>query len=200
MLNPLSWTLDGWFFALQVASFVILGFTVAVGYFVSTRQAKEILALKVELANAQRNLLEAQERFRPRRIAREKMVAALKGRSVGTVSIVCDPTAPDAYNPLGMEIHSALHAAGWTVESMKSEPLERKDQPPNWIAPLFMQGVTIEGAENCDDGRDTAFCSLWNAFKVSGVECQAVGGAPLPKGKLRILIGPRPLLPHPPEK
>lgn len=167
-----------------------------------TRQRTiKLLTVEKETADAKRKLLETQERMRPRVFAVEAFANALKGKASGSVMIRYDPNALDAYEHVGMIMQGALEGAGWRIINpmLPAEP-----RPPDRIRP----GITIEGLEDTTDceTRDTPSCSLWRAFKVSGLEpFQGIGGtemaaADLPKGVFCIVIGPRPLLDRDPAR
>jgi len=153
------------------------------------------LALQQErAASAEKALLELQERQRPRLIDPTAVLAALKGKPAGTVIILCDPTVNDSYDPLGMQLETALGMAGWkvsmrrSVASLTPEPDEGLTMP---IPTLYREGVTIEGIlEDCEE-KNTPYCSLYDAFKAGGVDFQAVRADALKKDTFRILIGRR---------
>jgi hypothetical protein len=143
-------------------------------------------------AKAEKALLELQERAGPRTFALKPFMDALKGKATGTVIIWYDPNVPDAYESIGMNLYIALEGAGWRIESMTPA------QPPSGkykaIPPRVSSGITIEGIlEDCE-GKDTPYCSLSGAFKVSGLGFQARRYEDLPKDTFRIVIGRRPLL------
>jgi hypothetical protein len=153
-------------------------------------------------ANAEKALLVLQERQRQRIIDPTAVLAALKGKAVGTVMILCDPNVPDSYDPLGMQLQGALATSGWKV-SMRyavANPTPKLDEGLTKPIPtVYREGVTIEGVlEDCEE-KNTPYCSLYIAFKAGGLDFQATRVDAFEKDTFRILIGPRRLLEHPPQ-
>ena len=148
-------------------------------------------------ANAERSLLELQERQTPRHIDQEALFVALRGKPVGKAVILCDPSVPDSWNPLGMELNAPLSRAGWIVSMMyvPADPTPKLNEGLTKPFPtVYREEITIEGAiEDCE-GRDTPYCSLFNAFRAVGVDFQATRADGLEEQTFRILIGPRRLL------
>ena len=130
MLNPISWSLDDWYTALQWGSFVILGLTVAIGVRLAGMQADEIRRLKTADIASQRAL-------EVEKLGGKELLQAMAPRMVGYGAGI-DPAATEKYfEPLkklsgrlarieylqcaeprraAQSIADALEVAGWKVE------------------------------------------------------------------------------------
>ncbi len=77
----------------------------------------EVAKLEIKAADAQRSLLELQERLKPRHLTEEQvkhLAATLKDKSPGDVWLFCKSGDEEACN-LGQQIFKVLKLAGWNI-------------------------------------------------------------------------------------
>jgi hypothetical protein len=115
------------------------------------------------LAKAETALTELQERQRPRTIS-NAATALLRGKAIGRVRIVCDPTVLDSFQPLGTNLKAALQQAGWIVEYFGADipPAEQQTRPRR-PGPRLPPGISLESAEieSCERGRNKGYPVLF---------------------------------------
>ena len=184
-----------------MASFVILGFTVAVGWFLSKKQAAEILVLKTELVKAENRLLELQEHQRDRVLDSAKFESALKGKPSGEAAVLYDELTGEEGYSLASHIALALQRANWKLSDfgpIAKVADSRINVPPITQAGSYTgSGITIATAvlEKRPFVIETPYSTLWNAFAASSLKFEAcIPSDPLPANSFRILVGKRPPL------
>jgi hypothetical protein len=135
MSNPFSWSLDAWYVVLQAASAMILGLTVAIGYFANKRQAGKIVLLEAANIEAQRNLeaerktrLEMEQDIAPRRLPLISSGGATNIdplRQYAGTKLIIEYAPDDEAQVAAEDIENATKAAGWQ--------LVKADCPPDLI-------------------------------------------------------------------
>lgn len=82
----------------------------------------EVAKLQIEAANAQRALLEVQERIAPRHLSEDqknKLRSILKGQPKGEITIECVGAIGEAFD-FAKEIYDVLVSIGWKVQGVES--------------------------------------------------------------------------------
>ena len=182
MLNPFSWSLDGWFLFLQIIAFAILGATVAVGYFLSNRQAAEIIGLKRTLEAERTTRLELEKSLIPRHVDQFAIVDKLKpykGIKIAIESI-------DDFEALRLagQLYALTTMSGWEVVSMRPMP------PSEW--PITVDGVLVLAKLDTFDQRALeAGEILTDELNAQNVETKVMP-EDLPPATLLIRVGLRP--------
>ncbi len=139
MLNPFSWTLDNWFSALQVASAIILGLTVAIGYLLNQRQTRDLSAANRATEELRQQNLETEKRLEAERSAREELQLAVAPRSAGEqssfaqklatvpgVQVIIETISEPEARQLAGELAVVAQIAGWNI-------LRHADMPDEWF-------------------------------------------------------------------
>ncbi|HZT60503.1 MAG TPA: hypothetical protein VFA21_18005 [Pyrinomonadaceae bacterium] len=193
MWNPLSWSLDSWYFILQVSSAAILGLTIAVGYFINKRQSAKILVLDKDIAdartkqaNAERALLELQRAVSPRRWVNQVASAQELKRFAGVTVIVEYFDRDDCPEITGL-LTGTLSLAGWKVDGPH----------PSQDGYLTADGIEIQhsiGPTANDDVSTLAAVMLAEQLLNQDLDFQLRPSATqLPPNTIRIKISLRPV-------
>jgi hypothetical protein len=193
MANIFSWS-DNSYWVLQTVSLVLVGLTVVVGGLAimvgkasNQRQAGKILDLqksvsdaekdlavaKTKQAEAERTLLEIQERFVPRTLegkTRETFLAALKDAAPGKVVVRTLGNDPEAA-AFALQIRDALISAGYQVGPLQG--IMHMTTPGH-------AGIVI-GVRNEEAASQPPFAgALQRAFESIGMEAKGAFGDIVP--------------------
>jgi len=202
-MNILSWTVNDWYWACQVISLVLLAGTVILGAgallagrVLNNRQAAQILGLQTGLTvaktkqrEAERTLLEIQERFAPRRITDEQLKTladALSNARKRKIIVGVSPVDPEAF-AFASRIDGALRVAGYdTGEAMES--IVRFEGP----APTVGIKMAVPGEGEFRESALSDATSIRSALAEIGIDAQIEVRPNASDDFVRIEVGSKP--------
>ena len=145
--------------------------------------AGEVAKLQTKAANAQRELLELQERFKPRHLTAEQrthLVALLTKQPKGTIGISSVGSNEEAF-VLAQELYSALQEAGWKVEGINM---------------VLLGGPQTTGLFLRVDALDSPLAPLvrvlWGAFQQVGLKTVNQVDPSVEKNKIVLIVAAKP--------
>jgi hypothetical protein len=146
-------------------------------------QRKFDLALATQqerAAKAEKDLLELQNRLKPRILTSEQSNAliTLLSSSKGTIEILCPPNNKEACD-LAQAIASALKRTNWIVDRVVINPFG-----------AFPSGLTLAVRDKNSPGPDVGI--LQQAFSSVGFPAEGEFRSDLPQHKVILLVGPKP--------
>lgn len=192
----MSWTLDDWYNAAQIASVVLVGLTFAVatttfvlGKKVNDRNNAQIATLDAQRADAELKLEELREKVKDRSLSasqRDTLVEFLKGHPTGTIEIRCPTNAPEP-RKFAQEFFDVFNASGWNTtlnDRVISMP------PPINLALKIYVSEPVVGTVSVTIPDSTM--AILNGFEKVGLSLEREADHSLEKDQLVLEVGYKP--------